>query len=196
MKIALLSNKGGVSKTTTTVHFAAYLSKSAPTLAIDGDTTRSLIHWSERGELPFKVVSEKQSPKYWSDYQHCVVDTGARPSDADIRDLADVTDELIVVTACGTLSLDVLMPTVETLRRLNVQRFRILLSLVPPVGYAGREAQETIRDAGLPVFEHYIRRYACYERAAMKGGVVTDVVDDYAAAAWSDIRAVVKEMMG
>ena len=37
MIISIAGFKGGVGKTTTAVHFAAYLQQSAPTLLIDGD---------------------------------------------------------------------------------------------------------------------------------------------------------------
>jgi chromosome partitioning protein len=41
MIITIASFKGGVSKTTTAVHLAAYLQKRSPTLLIDGDPNRS-----------------------------------------------------------------------------------------------------------------------------------------------------------
>jgi chromosome partitioning protein len=48
MIITIASFKGGVSKTTTAVHLAAYLQKRSPTLLIDGDPNRSATGWSRR----------------------------------------------------------------------------------------------------------------------------------------------------
>ena len=41
MIITVASHKGGVGKTTTAVHLAAYLQTLAPTLLLDGDDTRN-----------------------------------------------------------------------------------------------------------------------------------------------------------
>ena len=37
------------------------LQKVAPALLVDRDANRSAIGWGKRGELPFKVVDERQS---------------------------------------------------------------------------------------------------------------------------------------
>jgi chromosome partitioning protein len=195
IKLALISQKGGVGKTTTAIHLAAYLSNHAPALLVDGDSNRSALGWAERGDLGFMVVSEKQSPKYWGEFKHCIIDTGARPDKADLQDLSEICDQLIVMTACDALSLDVLMPTIETLRAVGADHYRVLLSLVPPVGYAGAEALESIRDAGLPVFKGYIRRFVAYQRASLFGLTVAEVADPHADDAWHDIQAIGKELM-
>jgi chromosome partitioning protein len=62
MLITIASFKGGVAKTTTAVHLAAYLQDRSPTLLIDGDPNRSATGWSRRGHLPFKVVDERHAP--------------------------------------------------------------------------------------------------------------------------------------
>jgi chromosome partitioning protein len=48
--ITVASHKGGVGKTTTAVHLAAYLQTLAPTLLLDGDDTRNATAWSQRGQ--------------------------------------------------------------------------------------------------------------------------------------------------
>jgi chromosome partitioning protein len=75
--ITIASFKGGVAKTTTAVHLAAYFQDKLPTLLIDGDPNRSATGWSRRGQLPFKVVDERQAAKYARDFEHCVIDTEA-----------------------------------------------------------------------------------------------------------------------
>ena len=77
MIITIASFKGGVAKTTTAVHLAAYFQDKLPTLLIDGDPNRSATGWSRRGQLPFKVVDERQAAKYARDFEHCVIDTEA-----------------------------------------------------------------------------------------------------------------------
>jgi len=63
MIITVTSYKGGVGKTTTAIHLAAYLQRLAPTLLVDGDAIRSATKWNQRSGdkgLPFKVVTHAQ----------------------------------------------------------------------------------------------------------------------------------------
>ena len=64
MLITIASFKGGVGKTTTAVHLAAYLHAHAPTLLVDSDQNRSAMTWAQPKKLPFKVVSEVQMVKH------------------------------------------------------------------------------------------------------------------------------------
>ncbi|MFM7909209.1 MAG: ParA family protein, partial [Microcystis sp.] len=53
MIISVVALKGGVGKTTTSIHLAAYFQEKAPTLLIDADKNRSALHWSREDTLPF-----------------------------------------------------------------------------------------------------------------------------------------------
>ena len=108
MIVTVASFKGGVGKTTTAVHLAAYFQKKAPTLLIDGDANRSATGWAKRavkaagGEaaagkhLPFRVVDERQAARFARDYQHIVIDTEAHPAAEDLKALADGCDLLVI----------------------------------------------------------------------------------------------------
>ena len=74
MIITVASFKGGVAKTTTAVHLAAYLQRLAPTLLLDGDPNRQALVWNTAGRMPFKVADILQSAKHAADYG-----VGARP---------------------------------------------------------------------------------------------------------------------
>ncbi|HEY9834988.1 MAG TPA: hypothetical protein V6D26_30835 [Stenomitos sp.] len=54
------------------LHLAAYFQDKAPTLLVDGDLNRSALEWASRGELPFKVVDEKQAVKFAREYEHII----------------------------------------------------------------------------------------------------------------------------
>ena len=57
MVITVASYKGGVGKSTTAIHLAAFLQEQSPTVLIDGDPNRSVCGWALNGQLPFQVIA-------------------------------------------------------------------------------------------------------------------------------------------
>jgi chromosome partitioning protein len=196
MIITIASFKGGVAKTTTAVHLAAYLQDRSPTLLIDGDPNRSATGWSRRGQLPFKVVDERQAAKYAREFQHCVIDTEARPEEEDLKALADGCDLLIIPTTPDALALDALMLTVKALDGLRASGYRILLSIIPPrPSRDGDEARSTLTEAGLPLITQGIRRLVAFQKAALAGVPVYAVDHPRANLGWEDYQQVGKEIL-
>lgn len=201
MIITVAGFKGGVAKTTTAVHLAACLSQKAKTLLIDGDPNRSATNWAARresaaGGLPFKVIDERQAAMQARNFEHIIIDTQARPEKEDLEQLAAGCDLLILPTTPDALALDALQQTILSLKQLGTDRFKILLTIVPPKpSKEGDEARNAFIEAGLPVFKNYIRRYAAFPKAAHAGVIVCDVSDSNAKQAWNDYCAIGKEIL-
>lgn len=197
MIIGIVSFKGGVGKTTTAIHLAHSLNAKEPTALIDGDLNRSALAWLKRGEdhLPFKVFPEKQAAKVARDFSSLVFDTGARPANDELKDLAEGCDRLVLVTSPDAMALDALLPAVETLNKLKIENYRILLTMVPPVGNAGADAREAITTAKLPLYRSSIRRFAAFQKASLRGLTVDRVSDPYADEAWADCTSFAKEVL-
>lgn len=194
MIIGLCSYKGGVGKTTLSVHLAKYLSTRGDTLLIDGDDNRSALAWAERGALPFKVIDEKQTARYARNFGEIVIDSGARPTVKDLEAMADNSDVLLLVTTPDVLSLHTAQQAIAELQRLKASNFRVVLNAVPPVGNAGNDAREIITAANVPLLRAQVRRYAVFGKAALAGATVDQVRDERAADAWADIAALGKEL--
>lgn len=196
MILTVASFKGGVGKTTTAVHLAAYLQKKAPTLLIDGDPNRSASKWTTRGELPFKIVDERSAARHAREYEHIVIDTEARPNEDDLRALADGCDLLVIPTTPDALALDALLLTVEALEKIGADRYRILLTIIPPKpSRDGDDAREMLRKRGLPVFKGEVRRLVAFQKASLGGVPVYDVSDPRAGQAWEDYEKIGKEIL-
>jgi chromosome partitioning protein len=201
MIITITSYKGGVGKTTSAIHIAAYLQRLAPTLLVDGDAIRSASKWAQRGGeggLPFKVVSHAQMVSHIRDYQHIVIDTEGNPSDDDFKDLANNCDLLVIPAVPESVATDGLTHTLAKLRSLGNTRHKVLLTMVPPKPRTdGQQLREMLRAEGIPVFGSEIPRLAAYEKAATYGVPVYSVKDDRnAARAWEVYEAAGREIVG
>ena len=196
MIITVASFKGGVGKTTTAVHLAAYLQKKAPALLVDGDANRSATVWGKRGELPFKVVDERQAARYARNYEHVIIDTEARPEEDDLKALADGCDLLVIPTTPDALALDALMLTVKALQDIGTNSYLVLLTIIPPrPSRDGEEARSSLQQRTVPLFEAGIRRLVAFQKAALAGVPVFAVRDPRAQLAWSDYEKMGEEIL-
>jgi len=193
--LTVCSFKGGVGKSTTAYHLAHYFSGLAPTALVDGDPNRSASTWASRGKPAFTVVTEHQIATAARRHEHLIIDTKARPTSAEMEDLAAGCDLLVVPCTPDPLSLDAMMLTVEELHRLTRDKYSVLLTIVPPAPMTdGRQARKAMIEAGLPLFRAEIRRTVAFQRAAMTGVTVDQIRTDVAHLAWLDYENLGKEI--
>ncbi|MFK8185721.1 MAG: AAA family ATPase [Phormidesmis sp.] len=196
MIITVASFKGGVGKTTTAIHLAAFLQGQAETLLVDADPNRSALGWAARGELPFKVMDEWEAGQNINPQGNVVIDTQARPTPEDLAALADTCDLLVLPTTPDILALDALVLTVEYLKKISAQHYRILITAIPPKpSKAGQEVNALLSEVNLPVFEQGIRRFAAFKKAALQGVPVYSVKDPRAETGWQDYENVGQEIL-
>lgn len=197
--------KGGVGKTTSAIHLAAYLNQHKPTVLIDADKNESALTWARLNKLPFPVCSLEGAAKHIRKAEHVVIDTQARPSPQELESIASGCDLLILPTTPKALDLDALIRTAELLDGLKAN-YQVLLTMVPPPcrrpggsqsepSLKERKARLLLEQAEIPTFATAIIDYTAFERAPLMGVTVDLYPDDYALTVWNCYQSLGEEVM-
>lgn len=190
---SLLSLKGGVGKTTSTMHLAMCAHEAGRRVTvIDADDERSAYRWAGFAELPFAVVVAErdrlaqQARALEAAGETVFVDTP--PNSREILSRAAFVSSSVVVPLIPTgLDMDRMMPTLELLRDVEASRggldVAILLNRWDGRKRLAQEALEAL--AAYPILEAKVRALTRYEQAF--GTVPADL---------EEFRAVWREVVG
>ena len=196
MVITVASHKGGVGKSTTAVHLAAYLQDYAPTVLVDSDPNRSVCGWAVNGTLPFEVIPLHQAARRTREFEHIVVDTNAGLRPDELKEIVEGCDLLVIPTTPDALSYQSLILTVDVIDKIKDAKYKALLTIIPPrPSRDGDEMRVELENHGVPLFKTGIRRFIAYSKAALQGVLVHQTSDPRAQDAWADYLSLGKEIL-
>jgi hypothetical protein len=129
--------------------------------------------------MPFTIADEREGLYAVRKYQHVIVDTEARPGSADFEDLARGCDLLVIPTVPASIDTDVLILTLAAAQKLVPDKYRVLLTKVPPSPEPeGAELRKELKSGHIPVFNAEIPRLKAFEHAAAAGVQVSTLTDE------------------
>ena len=200
--IAILNGKGGVGKTTTSVNLAATFAEKQKVLLVDTDIQASASWWIGRSEDGMGYdVSPETNPKLLGHlrkikgYDLVVVDTPPALQSEALTAVVKSADYLVLPTPPAPMDLAVLIETVKEAVAPARVPHRVLLTKVDIRSLKeALEAQNTLKQLGIPACNAFIRIYKAHERAALEGVAITQWRGKNGREAESDYRRVANEL--
>ncbi len=204
MIISVQNQKGGVGKSTLSVHVAFELAKQRKTLLIDTDPQGSSRDWAaiRESEPPFPVVGmdrptiHRDISKFTADYNHIVIDGPPRVSEL-ARSGIICADLILIPVQPSPYDVWAAEETVKLLQEASVYKenlkgvFVVNRKIVNTS--IGREVNQALAEYGIPVLKTHVCQRVSFADSASSGSVVQEV--DPTGKAANEIRLLVKEIL-
>jgi chromosome partitioning protein len=205
LTIALISQKGGVGKTTLAIHLAtAFETEGRQTLLVDLDPQTSAAEWKDarQAERPYvmAVPPSRLGKTLETAREHqaelVVLDT-APHSEGTALDAARAADLILVPCQPSIMDLRAMRKTADLLNYLKKPTFAVLNEVAPQGTVADEAAKAIIAQFGMPVCPIRLGQRVAFNRCLLTGQTAQEYEPGGKAAQEIDsLRLWVSEMLG
>ena len=199
--IVVANGKGGVGKTTTSMALSGIFSEQYKVLAVDADAQGSFTWWVERNQQKMFDLVQETNPRLLGQlrsieaYELIVVDTPPALDSEALAAVVAVADYLLLPTPPAPIDLTALIQTVKKAILPIGVAHRVLLTRVDPRSRGeALEAQNTLKEVGIPACKTFIRAYKAHSLAALEGVPITQWRGKHSREATADYRKVADEI--
>jgi len=208
MIIALVSNKGGVGKTTLSMNVASGLNRRESTGILDADPQQSSTHWARVGNLSgFKspnLVTLTDAPfneqvKNLADkHHHVIIDCPPSIASSETHSALRIADIAIVPVQPSPVDLWATVHIASIVKDAgkenpNLKAFLVLNQLEPRTTLS-RVMQGAMGQLGLPALHTALKRRAVYRNCLLDGRTVYDS-GARGSEAIEEIEAIIEEIL-
>lgn len=170
MKLAYLSAKGGVGKSTLSAYTSMALHKEGlPVIGVDLDPQLSWLKWHKTGALPYQVVEGKRHElaEQLESLGDCIV-IDSPPNDLDIiYEIAELATHVIIPLQPSGMDISrlasSLKPVVRELKHRPELVAKVLLNEYSRSLNVAKEAVELLEGQGVPLLKSRVRDLARYK---------------------------------
>ena len=201
--IALLNQKGGVGKTTLSIHIAAELAATARVLLIDADPQGSALDWSAQREesarfsvIGFpKPVIHREITALGTGYDWVIIDGPPRVNEL-ARSAIAASDLVLIPVQPSPFDVWAAKDIIDIVKEFSIPKpnlaTRFLINRLFPNTMLGAEVKEALAGFDVSVLASTVRNRTEYAKAARLG--LTALETEPGGQAAKEIRAVVEEV--
>lgn len=203
--IALLNQKGGVGKTTLSIHIAAELATAGRVLLIDADPQGSALDWAAQREesARFSVVGfpkpvlHREIAALGNGYDWVIIDGPPRVNEL-ARSAIAASDLVLIPVQPSPFDVWAAKDIIDIVQEFSIPKpnleTRFLVNRLFPNTMLGGEVKEALASFDIPMLENAIRNRTEYAKAARLG--LTALETEPSGPAAHEVRAAVEEITG
>lgn len=204
MIYAFLNQKGGVGKTTLSLHVASALARSRRVLLIDADPQQSAMKWStvRSGRVDFAVIGmakatlHKEIASLGANYDHVVIDGPPRVTEL-ARSIIIASDVVVIPVQPSPFDVWAAAETVDLIKeaRIYKENLKAVIAINRKIVNTaiGRDVREALASLEVPILDADVAQRVGFAEAVAGGQTVLDTDPDGTAA--REVITLVRELV-